>query len=211
MGTGLFFRFRNDLKKRLEEADFTMDFVVRLTDLETRIAQCVSPLLEHEGYELVRIKAGSDSGHALMALFIDRASRDRAINMDDLEFLNGLLSDALDVADTEKPFFKTSYNLEVSSPGIERPLSKQSHFEAAIGKVVKIKTDSLDGLPRSVTGTLKDASQEGVHVQLNPQVEPVFVAYERMKDAHEVFDFSTLTPQKPKGKAKKTEKMNGQQ
>ncbi len=188
-----------------------MDFVVRLTDLETRIAQCVSPLFFPEGYELVRIKAGSDSGHALMALFIDRASRDRAINMDDLEFLNGLLSDALDVADTEKPFFKTSYNLEVSSPGIERPLSKQSHFEAAIGKVVKIKTDSLDGLPRSVTGTLKDASQEGVHVQLNPQVEPVFVAYERMKDAHEVFDFSTLTPQKPKGKAKKTEKMNGQQ
>jgi len=179
-----------------------MDFVVRITDLEARIAQCVSPLLEHEGYELVRVKAGSDSGHALMALFIDRLNRDRAINMDDLEFLNGLLSDALDVADTEKPFFKNSYNLEVSSPGIERPLSKKSHFEAAKGKVVKIKTDSLDGLPRSVTGTLQDASQEGVRVQVNPKDEALFVPFERMKDAHEVFDFSTLTPQKPKGPKK---------
>jgi len=172
-----------------------MDFVVRLSDLEARIAQCVTPLLEHEGYELVRVKAGSDSGHALMALFIDRASRDRAINMDDLEFLNGLLSDALDVADTEKPFFKHSYNLEVSSPGIERPLSKSSHFKAAAGKVVKVKTDALDGLPRSVTGVLAQVSDEGV--KINWKDEPVFVPFVRIKDAHEVFDFDTLKPSKP--------------
>lgn len=176
-----------------------MEFVVRLSDLEARIVGCVEPLLAHEGYELVRIKAGTDNGKSLMALFIDRAARDRGISMDDLEFLNGLLSDALDVADTEAPFFKNNYSLEVSSPGIERPLSKRRHFEAAIGKIIKVKTDALDSVPRSTTGKLMSVSDEGANILAGTKDETIFIPFVRMKDAHEVFDFSTLTPQKPKG------------
>jgi ribosome maturation factor RimP len=175
-----------------------MDFVVRLSDLEARIAECVSSTLEGEGYELVRVKAGTESGHSHMALYIDRLARDRAITMDDLEFLNGLLSDMLDVADTEKPFFKNSYNLEVSSPGVERPLSKRQHFDAAIGKTIRVKTDQLDKLPRSISGKLASVTEEGI------QIETTFVPFVRLKDANEVFDFSTLVPQKPKGKEKKS-------
>lgn len=166
-----------------------MDFVVRLSDLEARIADCVSKTLEGEGYELVRVKAGSDSGHALMALYIDRLDRDRAITMDDLEFLNGLLSDVLDVADTQKPFFKNSYNLEVSSPGIERPLTKQQHFEAAVGKIIRVKTDALESVPRKVEGKLSEVNSDGI------QVEAIFVPYARMKEANEVYNW---------GKAKKS-------
>jgi ribosome maturation factor RimP len=191
------------LRERLEVMDLFMEFVIRLSDLEARIVECVEPLLAHEGYELVRLKAGTDNGHSVMALFMDRASRDRAITMDDLQFLNGLLSDALDVADTEKPFFKDAYSLEVSSPGIERPLSKRRHFEAAIGKIIRVKTDALDALPRTVNGKLKDVSEEGIHIDSSRKDETIFVPFVRMKDAHEVFDFSTITPQKPKGKEKK--------
>jgi len=153
---------------------------------------------------LVRIKAGSDAGHGHVAFFVDRSDRARPINLDDLEFLNRLLSDVLDVADAEQPFFKHHYNLEVSSPGIERPLTKKSHFEAAVGKTVRVKTDALDSVPRSVTGLLKDVSDEGIQVESAQKGETILVPFIRLKDANEVFDFSVLAPEKPKGRAKKS-------
>lgn len=182
-----------------------MEFVVRLSDLEARVVECVGSLIDKEGFELVKIKANSEAGHGHLAFFLDRKGEE-AIALDDLTSLNGLLSDVLDVADAEKPFFKKTYNLEVSSPGIERPLTKMSHFEAALEKDIKIRTDGLESLSRSITGIVKQVSDEGVQIESKKNNDTVFVPFIRIRDAHEVFDFSALDPQKPKKRPAKKSK-----
>lgn len=191
------FRYRPFL--RLEEMGLFMEFVVKLTDLEARVAECVGTLIDNEGYELVKIKAGVDAGLGRLSLFIDKKEENSSVTMENLEFLNRLISDVLDVADAEKPFFKRAYNLEVSSPGIERPLTKKSHFEGAINKKIKVRTDGFDTLPKSVTGPLSKVGDEGIDIEtIQKEQQTVFVPFDRIRDAYEVFDFNAL--QKPKNK-----------
>ena len=63
--------------------------------------------------------------------------------------------------------FTSAYTLEVSSPGPERPLRKLEHFQAAVGKMAKIKTaEPVDGR-KNFTGTIKDASRDEVEIVLD--------------------------------------------
>lgn len=169
-----------------------MDFVVRLSDLEARIAENVAPLIDKEGFELVRIRANNEGGKGHLAFYMDRKDRERAINLDDLEYLNRLLSDVLDVLDAEKPLFKKSYDLEVSSPGVERPLTKKAHFEAAVSKTLRVRTDGLEALPKSVTGVLKSVRDDGIEMLPQQKEQTIFVPFIRLRDAHEVFDFGKV-------------------
>jgi len=98
-----------------------------------QIADLVQPVLEDLGLELVDLEYKREPHGWTLRFFLDK---DGGITLDDCADASREISSLLDVED----IIQTAYNLEVSSPGIERPLKKLEHFSRFIGEQVKIKT-----------------------------------------------------------------------
>ena len=123
----------------------------------TRVWQLGAPLVESEGMEIVDIDfrhEGSRGGRVLR-LYLDKEG---GPNMDDLSRVSRQLSELLDVQDT----IDGAYTLEVSSPGINRPLKKPAHFARFVGKRIRVRTrDLIDGR-RSFLGILGQVVEDSV-------------------------------------------------
>lgn len=116
--------------------------LVRESGIEARIAAIVEPVLDAAGYRLVRVRLTAQNGQTLQIM---AEREDGTMTVEDCEEVSGLLSPTLDVED---PLDK-AYNLEISSPGIDRPLVRRSDFAAAQGHLVKVETSILvDGRKR---------------------------------------------------------------
>jgi ribosome maturation factor RimP len=114
----------------------TDDRIIRETGTEARVAQIVTPALAANGFRLVRIRLLGQNGLTLQVM----AERlDGSMTIEDCEEASRVLSAVLDVED---PIDK-AYNLEVSSPGIDRPLVRPADFAAAVGHLVKLETSVL--------------------------------------------------------------------
>jgi len=90
------------------------------------------PVVESMGYELVGIEFHSSEHHGVMRVFIDH---ENGITVDDCAKVSRQISAVIDVEDP----IEMAFDLEVSSPGINRPLFKLSDFEKFSGKTAKIK------------------------------------------------------------------------
>jgi len=123
----------------------------------TQVWQLGAPLVESEGMEIVDIDfrhEGSRGGRVLR-LYLDKEG---GPNMDDLSRVSRQLSELLDVQDT----IDGAYTLEVSSPGINRPLKKPAHFARFVGKRIRVRTrDLIDGR-RSFLGILGQVVEDSV-------------------------------------------------
>ena len=97
----------------------------------------IEPEVEKLGYELVRVLTIGQANPTLQVM-IDVADNSRDITVDDCATVSRVLSDLLD----EKDPIKDKYTLEVSSPGLDRPLTKLKHFARYIGYDVKVETDN---------------------------------------------------------------------
>ena len=158
----------------------------------------VEPALASVGLELIQLHFVRGSHKDTLRLFVDKRGAG-GISMAELEKANRLLSDVLDVEDSEKKLFPHAYDLEVSSPGLDRPLTKKSHFVRVVGQKVRVKTKvsvhgSL-GPARSFTGSLS------VKDDVNVVIDGSEIAFDDILSAHVVYEFET--PQKP-GKRKAT-------
>jgi ribosome maturation factor RimP len=110
--------------------------------LEAEIAELVEPAIEDLGYRLVRVQVSGREGKTVQIM----AERpDGTITIDDCETISRQLSPLLDVHDV----VTGSYRLEISSPGIDRPLVRPSDFESWAGNEVKIELkEPVDGRKR---------------------------------------------------------------
>ena len=121
-----------------------------------------SAICEKEGlyvYEVEYKKEGSDM---VLRIFIDS---DTGVTLTDCEKVSRALSDRLDEVDP----IKTPYELEISSPGIERLLTRPWHFEKVLGEKINVKLfKPLDGL-KNFTGILKKADSETFTVEVGEQ------------------------------------------
>jgi len=123
----------------------------------TRVWQLAAPLAEGEGMEIVDIDfrhEGSRGGRVLR-LYLDKEG---GPNMDDLSRVSRQLSELLDVQDT----IDGAYTLEVSSPGINRPLKKPAHFARFVGKRIRVRTRDLVDGRRSFLGILGQVVEDSV-------------------------------------------------
>jgi len=93
---------------------------------ERELVALIEPLVEAKGYELVKLSYAARR-HGLLQLIIDH---EKGITVDDCELISRTVSDLLD---TEDPI-EHAYSLEVSSPGLERPLTKAEHFKRFQGE-----------------------------------------------------------------------------
>jgi len=132
---------------------------IKETGLEARIARIVEPVAIDLGYSLVRVKITQENGMTLQIMAEDANGR---FTIADCERLSKDLSPVLDVEDP----IDREYHLEVSSPGIDRPLVRARDFRTYIGHEVKVElTDLLDGRKR-FRGFIEGVDDEAVTIKL---------------------------------------------
>jgi ribosome maturation factor RimP len=134
-----------------------------LTELERRIEAIIAPTVVGMGYELVRV--GMSKG-ATLQVMIDRADG-KPTGVEDCATLSRALSAVLDVEDP----ITTAYTLEVSSPGIDRPLTRPKDFTRWAGHLARLETAApIDGR-RRFKGTLLGIDGDTVKLRLEDGIE----------------------------------------
>ena len=98
-----------------------------------RARRLLEPVLERDGYELVEVEWGRIAGRWTLRLFVDKAG---GVGIDDCQAVSRIVEPILDVDDLIEP----AYDLEVSSPGLDRPLRKPKDFDRYAGQRAQVKT-----------------------------------------------------------------------
>lgn len=149
-----------------------------------RVAAIVAPLAEERGLDLYDVEQ-HQSG---LRVLVDRPG---GIDIDAIAELSRAVSRALDEADP----VAGKYTLEVSSPGLERPLRRPDHFAGAVGEQVSVKTVPGTEGDRRVTGELLAADDEGITVADRR------LTYDQVLSARTLFDWGTTDKPTTKKKA----------
>ena len=124
------YRIRACLKKALERQVGKMS---RKEEYEQIAEALLSPIVESNGFELVDVEYVKEAGNWYLRGYIDKPG---GITVNDCETVSRAFSDRLD----EDDFIEDSYIMEISSPGLDRPLKKEKDFARSIGKLVEIRT-----------------------------------------------------------------------
>ena len=145
-----------------------MSDLIAKASIDRRLAEVIGPVIEDLGFELVRVRyqGGKTPTVQIMA---DRP--EGGIEVDDCAVISTAVSAHLDVEDP----IEEAYNLEVSSPGIDRPLTRLKDFEMWDGYVAKIETsETIDGRKR-FKGTLAGVEGGEVLLTIEEKGEPVTI------------------------------------
>jgi ribosome maturation factor RimP len=124
-----------------------------------RVKGIAQPILDSLGLELVDVFYSGGGRKGLLRVFIDKSG---GVTLEDCEKVSQYLGHALDVEDP----IPMSYTLEVSSPGLDRPLKRREDFQRSVGKLVRIRThEPIDG-NHSFIGRLTAAGESGIELIL---------------------------------------------
>lgn len=134
-----------------------------MNPLADRIAALIEPSLAARGYELVRVLVDGRR-QARLQIMAER-SDGAGMGVEDCAALSRTVSALLDVEDP----IEGSYTLEVSSPGIDRPLTKAADYKRFAGHVAKVELKTAREGRRRFTGTLKGLEGEAVVLDLGPE------------------------------------------
>lgn len=132
-------------------------------DWHSKLQAIVEPAVVALGYELLGLEYQRYGNSSLLRLYIDGPA---GIGIDDCESVSRQVSAVLDVEDP----IDGEYRLEVSSPGLDRPLFKPAHYEAQLGKTLKLKLHLPLNGRRNFKGTLKAVTAQGLELELDGQV-----------------------------------------
>ena len=124
---------------------------------EQKAEALVSPIVEKYGFELVDVEYVKEGGNFYLRAYIDKPG---GITVDDCETVSREFSDKLDEAD----FIEEAYIMEVSSPGLGRPLKKEKDFKRSIGKEVEIRTYRPIDREKEFYGVLKAYDENSVTI-----------------------------------------------
>ena len=148
--------------------------------LPARVATVVEPVIEQLGYRLVRVRVSSTEG-CTVQIMAERP--DGTMSVEDCEAVSRALSPVLDVADP----VDRAYRLEISSPGIDRPLVRKSDFERYTGHVAKIETSMPIQGRKRFRGVLVGTEGEGARIRRDDAAEgeetEILIPIEDMSEA----------------------------
>lgn len=134
---------------------------------EMKTEELLLPIIESNNFELVDVEFIKEGSNWYLRAYIDKEG---GITVDDCELVSRALSDLLD----EKDFINEAYILEVSSPGLGRPLKKDKDFARSIGEEVEIKLFKAINKQKDFTGYLKAYDKETVTIEDDEENEMVF-------------------------------------
>lgn len=147
----------------------------------TRVWELAAPLAEGEGMEILDIEFRREGGRGerVLRLYLDKQG---GPNVDDLSRVSRQLSDLLD----EQDAIEGAYTLEVSSPGINRPLKRPEHFARVVGKRIRVRTREVINGRRSFLGILKGVEENKIMLgQEGQQYEIPFSVIEKSNYEHD--------------------------
>ena len=168
--------------------------------LSARVASIAEPVIEQLGYRLVRVKVSGSEG-CTVQIMAERP--DGTMAVEDCETISRALSPVLDLADP----IERAYRLEISSPGIDRPLVRKSDFDRYAGHLVKIETEiPVNGRKRfrgQLLGTEGEAAR--IHADDAKDEPEILLPIGEMSDAKLVLTDELVTQALRREKAAKRE------
>lgn len=129
---------------------------------ESKTEELVMPLIIQNSFELVDVEYVKEGSNWYLRVYIDKPG---GINVDDCEVISRALGDLLD----EKDFIEEAYILEVSSPGLGRPLKKDKDFERSLGEEIEIKLYRMKNGTKDYKGLLKSYNKEEIVIECDEE------------------------------------------
>ena len=130
------------------------------TNIETKVEELLKSVIENIGYELYDVKYEKEGKDYYLRIIIDK---EEGIDINDCEKVNNAINDILDEAD----YIKEQYFLEVSSPGLERILRKDKHFEKQIGKEISLKLFKPINKQKELNGILIEYNKNELTIKVD--------------------------------------------
>lgn len=134
---------------------------------EQKTEEILLPIIEEHGFELVDVEYVKEGSTWYLRAYIDKPG---GITIDDCETVSRRLSDILD----EKDYIEDAYILEVSSPGLGRPLKKEKDYKRSLGEEVEIRTYRMIEKQKEFTGILKGCDEGTVTIEIENGTEKIF-------------------------------------
>lgn len=128
-------------------------------DVEAKTEELVMPLIDEKGFEFVDTEFVKEGSSYYLRVFVDKPG---GITIDDLESVSRPLSDKLD----EKDFIDEQYILEVSSPGLGRPMKKDRDFDRNMEKIVEIHLYKAQDGEKELVGKLTGYNEETITIEI---------------------------------------------
>lgn len=154
-----------------------------MSQLINRLTTMLEPAVNATGFELWGIEFVRAGKHSTLRIYIDS---EKGIDVDDCAEVSHQVSGVLDVEDP----ISTEYVLEVSSPGVDRPLFTSKQFSDVIGETVEIKTTMPQQGRRNFKGVLQNA--EAQQLEVNVDGETFLIALSNIAKARLVPNFDEL-------------------
>ena len=148
-----------------------MSDLIAKASLDRRLAEIITPVIEDMGFELVRVRL---MGGNTKTLQIMAERPNGGIEVDDCAEISTAVSATLDVEDP----IEDAYTLEVSSPGIDRPLPRLKDFETWDGYVAKLETDEMIDVRKRFKGVLQGVEGGEVLIEVEVNGEPATIGLE---------------------------------
>jgi ribosome maturation factor RimP len=159
----------------------------------------IRPVVEGAGLELVEADFHREAGRRLLRVTVERDPASGRLDLDTISDVSERISRRLDLEGFDPP--GGPYTLEVSSPGIERPLRTPRDFERHVGEPVRVRTHRpVDGA-RSHAGTLVGSSAEGLVVRTGTGDRAI--PFDAVASARTVFEWGGRPKQQSAGRSKK--------
>src|SRR3954454_15934921 len=167
-----------------------------------RVSAVAGPVLQGMGYRLVRIKISAEAG-CTVQIMAERP--DGTMQIEDCEAISRALSPVLDIADP----IEKAYRLEISSPGIDRPLVRRSDFERYAGHLVKVEMAVAHQGRKRFRGTIGPVEGDRVHLHRDDvragETADVLLTMEDIADARLVLTDELIAESMRRGKAQARE------
>lgn len=131
-----------------------------MSQLERKLTDMLTPPVEALGFELVGVEFVRAGKHSILRVFIDH---ENGIDVDDCADVSHQISAVMDVEDP----ITTEYNLEVSSPGMDRPLFKSEHYALVVGEMITVKLSIPQDGRRNFKGLLLKCENDTILIKVD--------------------------------------------
>ena len=127
---------------------------------KTRLREVIAPIVESAGYELEELSVSRAGRRHILRIMVDG---DHGVSLDAVAELSREISGALDTAEEAGgEFMAREYRLEVSSPGVDRPLTEPRHWRRNVGRLIAVTAGE-----KQLTGRLIEADDKGIVLDVN--------------------------------------------
>lgn len=147
------------------------------------VAEVIEPIIAEEGLSLWAVEWTHDLGRRVLRVMVERDAG--AVSVEDCSRLSHSIEDIIEV----KELIPTRYDLEVSSPGLERPLQHDWHFKRSIGQSAQVRTKVPLGDRRNYKGRITQAREKDFVIEIDGK--PHEIAYDNVDKAHLVYELKT--------------------